>query len=107
MWKFVVAAIMATLTTGAMADLGAFAGVSYAFGAKSGVGFTLQATSSRREDRAIVAGGLSYYPFAAQPHFGTPIGVGYQGEDFAGIVSYDFMLRNISVSAGYTPTVPD
>lgn len=105
MWKHVAsAAFLAAMTTGANADIGGFAGLTYAFGAKSGVGLTLQATSGRKEDRAIVAAGVSFYPFAAKPAIGVPIGVGYQGNNVAGIVSYDVVLRSAAISAGYANT---
>ncbi len=107
MKKLVVAVALSTLSASAMADIGMFAGLSYAFGAKSGVGFTLQATSSRKEDQAIVAAGVSVYPFAGKPVFGVPIGVGYQGDNVAGIVNYDVLLRKFSVSAGYANTRDD
>ena len=77
------------------------------FGANAGVGFTLQATTARHEDRGIAAAGFSYYPFASGNKFGLPVGVGYQTRNAAALVNYDFLMGNVSVGAGYADTRKD
>lgn len=104
MKKLLVAAMVASAAAEAGADVGAFVGVTYAFGAKTGLGLTVQATSTRREDRAIAAAGISVYPFSGTPSFGIPVGIGYQGKNAAGIVSYDVLQQNVAVSGGYVDT---
>ena len=91
-------------TTGAHADVGAFVGVTYAFDGKSGPGITLQATSSRREDHAIVAAGVSFHPFAPGQKFGIPVGVGYQLQNAAVVAGYDVLLQSITLAGGYANT---
>ena len=92
---------------GAHADQGYFVGVTYLFGGNSGVGFTLQATSTRQENTGFAAVGVSYYPFSAKPAFGIPIGVGYQGVGSGLIVNYDLLQKNLSVGGGYSDTKRD
>jgi hypothetical protein len=105
MKKIVLAATVALTAMSAHADVGGFVGITYAFGSSSGFGFTLQATSSRHEDRGVAAVGVSYYPSAGK--FGIPVGVGYQGKHAAGILSYDFLLNAPAVSGGYVDTRTD
>jgi hypothetical protein len=107
MKKIVFAGAFALAAMGAQADVGGFFGVTYAFGSKGGIGLTLQATSSRHENRGVAAAGVSYYPFASGSKFGIPLGVGYQGKNSGGIVSYDFVLDAPAVSAGYVNTHGD
>lgn len=101
------AALIACAAPIAHADIGAFAGLTYAFGANTGIGFTLHATSSRDENSAIASAGISYYPFAATPLFGIPVGVGYQGKNMAAIVSYDLLLKQFAIAGGYASTRDD
>lgn len=104
MKKLVLAILATSMFTVAHAGVGVFAGLTYTFQANNGVGFTVQATSSRKEDQAIAAAGISFYPFAQKPAIGIPVGVGYQGSHAAGLISYDFLLKGISVSGGYVNT---
>ena len=107
MRTLIVAIALTAAATGAHADVGAFVGVTYAFDGKSGPGITLQATSSRREDHAIVAAGVSFHPFAANQKFGIPVGVGYQFTNAAVLAGYDLLLQSITLSGGYTNTQDD
>lgn len=104
MRTLIVAIALTAATTGAHADVGAFVGVTYAFDGKSGPGITLQATSSRREDHAIVAAGVSFHPFAPGQKFGIPVGVGYQFQNAAVVAGYDVLLQSITLSGGYANT---
>jgi hypothetical protein len=101
------AALVSCAAPIAHADIGAFAGITYAFGANTGIGFTLHATSSRDENSAIASAGISYYPFAPTPMFGLPVGVGYQGKNVAAIVSYDLLLKQFAIAGGYASTRDD
>ena len=107
MKKIILAALVSCAAPIAHADIGAFAGITYAFGANTGIGFTLQATSTRDENSAIASAGISYYPFAVTPMFGLPVGVGYQGKNAAAIVSYDLLLKQFSIAGGYASTRDD
>ena len=101
------AALISCAAPIAHADIGAFAGLTYAFGANTGIGFTLHATSTRDENSAIASAGISYYPFALTPVFGIPVGVGYQGKNAAAIVSYDLLLKKFAIAGGYASTRDD
>jgi len=107
MKKAILVGVLTLAATNAHAEVGAFFGVTYAFGSDNGVGLTLQATSTRHEDRAIAAGGVSFYPFATHSKFGIPLGVGYQWKNFAGIAGYDILLKTPVVSGGYVDTRDD
>lgn len=84
---------------------GIFLGVSYAFESKEGFGVTLGVTSSRRDDRGVVAAGVSYYPTAGS--IGVPLGVGYQKSHALVLGGYDFLLKAPVVSGAYTNTSKD
>lgn len=107
MKKIVFAGAVALAAMSAHADVGAFAGVTYVFGSTGGIGLTLQATSTRHENRGVAAVGVSYYPFASGSKFGIPVGVGYQGRNSGGIFSYDFIVNAPAVSGGYVNTRAD
>ena len=66
------AALVSCAAPIALADIGAFAGLTYAFGANTGIGFTLHATSSRDENSAIASAGISYYPLPLPQCSGSP-----------------------------------
>jgi len=98
---------LASISMSASADTGVFLGVSYAFGGNNGLGFTAQATSTRKEDRGFAAAGFSYYPYAVGNKFGIPVGIGYQGQNAAVVGSYDLLLRTPVVSGGFPNTRED
>lgn len=98
-------AACASTTEAGSNNPGIFLGVTYAFGSKEGFGITLQATSTRRDDRGIVAAGVSYFP--ASGNFGIPVGVGYQKSHAAVIGGYDFLLNAPVLQGGYTNTSKD
>jgi len=107
MKKVLIAAALAAMSSSAFADPGVFVGVTYAFGANNGVGITLQATSTRHENRGIVAAGVSFYPYAAGQKIGIPIDVGYQWKNAALLGGYDLLLKEWELSAGYADTKGD
>ena len=72
MKKLIAAAFVISAACNAHAsDIGGFIGITYVFGANAGPGITLQATSTRREDHAIAAAGVSLYPFGPSPKFAS------------------------------------
>jgi len=84
---------------------GIFAGITYVFGGKQSLGFTLNVTSTRRDDRAVASAGVSYYPSTGS--IGLPIGVGYQKSNAAVIGGYDVLLGAPVLQGGYTNTSKD
>ena len=82
---------------------GIFAGLTYAFGSKQGLGFTLQATSSRRDDRGVFAAGVSYYPTTG--NVGIPLSLGYQKSRALVLGGYDVLLKAPVLHGGYTNTI--
>jgi hypothetical protein len=94
-----------TTTTVKSDDPGIFLGITYAFGSKEGLGFTLQMTSSRRDDRGVVAAGVSYYPSSGM--IGVPVGVGYQKSHTLVLGGYDILLGAPVIHGGYTNTSKD
>ncbi|HMN94420.1 MAG TPA: hypothetical protein PKC60_14410 [Hydrogenophaga sp.] len=88
----------------AQAEIGAFVGITYAFGSNQGMGFTVQATSSRKQDKAIVAAGVSFYPLAAGEKIGFPVGLGYQWKNGVAVIGYDLLIKKPVVSGGITDT---
>lgn len=105
--KLVVAGLISA-STAAQAEPAFFAGVTYLFDGpdRGTLGFTVKALASGRPDRASVALGFSVYPALPSP-FGLDVGVGYQGTDAAGLVSYDLVLNRFALSAGYADLKDD
>lgn len=95
----------APTTTVKTDDPGIFLGITYAFGSKEGLGFTLQMTSSRRDDRSVFAAGVSYYPSSGM--IGIPVGVGYQKSHSLVLGGYDILLGAPVIHGGYTNTSKD
>ena len=106
-FALVGAMALASIALSANAETGVFLGVSYAFGGNNGLGFTAQATSTRKEDRGFAAAGFSYYPYAVGNKFGIPVGIGYQGQSSALMGSYDLLRRVPVISGGYANTRED
>ena len=100
-FKFVAAACLVSIASFAHADAGLFAGITYIFGEKGGLGFTVKALATRRDDRPSAALGLSVYPGSSGVRYGIDVGLGYQGNDTAGLISYDLLLNQFAVSVGY------
>lgn len=92
-------------TTGGSNNPGVFLGATYAFGGKESVGITLGVTSTRRDDRGVVAAGISYYPTTG--NIGIPLSVGYQKSHGFVLGGYDFLLNSPVVSGAYTNTSKD
>ena len=107
--RTLLASVLVACSASAVAEPGVFFGVSYAFGqAKPADGFalSLKVLSSRKEDKAVVGAGVSYYPLQSQNPFGVDVGVGYLFQDAAVTVGWDFMHSPL-VSVGYVNTKDD
>ena len=105
--KKTLAALLLTSICGvASAEVGFFAGVTYAFGDKGGIGFTVKALSTRDETKGVAAVGATVYPYGEKIRYGIDVGAGYQGVNAAGIVSYDLLNNLFGVSGGYSNTKP-
>lgn len=104
MKRLITAVFVSSLCTLAHAEVGVLAGLTYAFGSNAGPGITVQATSSRKQDRGFVAAGLSFYPFASKATIGVPVGVGYQWDKWGASANYDVLAQDFSLSAGYANT---
>jgi hypothetical protein len=100
--KILIATALISLGSVAQASPGFYGGITYLFdGPGNGsVGFTLKALASRRDDRPAAAVGFSVYP-GAPSRYGIDVGVGYQQNDAAVLVSYDLLLDRPSISLGY------
>jgi len=98
---------MVSISMSARADTGVFVGVSYTFSGNNGFGLTVQATSTRKEDRGFAAAGFSYYPYAVGNKFGIPVGIGYQGKNAALTGNYDLLLKAPTIGGGYVNTRED
>ena len=99
MKKILAGLLMSVASTMAMADVGFFAGITYAIGAKDGLGFTVKALSSRREHNPVYGAGFTFYPAASPENQ-----YGYQHEDNAVLIGYDFLRNAPQISLGVTDT---
>jgi hypothetical protein len=99
------ALICETSTQKGSQNPGVFLGLTYALGSKDGLGFTLQVTSSRRDDQGVAAAGVSYYPTTGK--VGIPLSLGYQKSDTLVLGGYDLLLKIPVIQGGYTNTSDD
>ncbi|MEN9294480.1 MAG: hypothetical protein RIS03_174 [Pseudomonadota bacterium] len=105
MKKILAGLLMSVASTMAMADVGFFAGITYAIGAKDGLGFTVKALSSRREHNPVYGAGFTFYPAASpENQYGVDLSAGYQHEDNAVLIGYDFLRNAPQISLGVTDT---
>ena len=96
---------LAVLSSQAQADAGVMIGVGYAFGGAEPA-ITIKALSSDKEDEAVVAVGVSYYPIS-QKKLGLDVGVGYNFDKTAAILSWDFLQGAAQLSGGWSDTESD
>jgi hypothetical protein len=103
-----IAAVLISVGPAVQAEPAVFAGITYLFDGpeRATLGFTVKALASNHTDRPSASIGLSVYPSLPSP-FGFDVGVGYQGTDAAGLVSYDLLLNRFSLSAGYADLKSD
>ena len=97
--SFALASLLSTSVV--QADPAAFVGLSYTWGGN--IGISAKILSDDEEDNAIVAAGVSYYPFA-QNKFGLDVGAGYAIDNSAVLISYDFLQKSVQGSIGWADT---
>lgn len=100
--RSIILGALAALSTQAQADVGVMVGVGWAFGG-SGPAITIKALSSDKEDKAVAAAGVSYYPLS-QKKLGLDAGIGYNANNAAAIVSWDFIQGAAQLSGGWSDT---
>jgi len=108
MIKRTILACLLLVGSVAHADPGVFVGVTYDFSGKSsGVGVSLKALSTRKEDKAAVAGGVTYYPLASENNFGVDLSAAYVFKNGAVTVGWDFVNSKPQAGIGYVNTKDD
>ncbi len=108
MKRWLIALLLLCAAPFARAEAGVFLGLSVQLGSGMSAqdfGLTAKVVSSKREDRAVLGGGISFYPFGpGSTRVGLDIGAGVQGRSSGAIVGYDLLLGRPSFSAGYVNT---
>ncbi len=87
-------------TTPALADPGAFIGLTYNFGGS--VGVSLKVLSTNKQDRGALAAGISYFPVTG--YYGIDAGAGYLFKNGAVTLGWDFLNSNPQIGVGYVDT---
>jgi hypothetical protein len=106
--RILVTSLILVAPSLAQADPGLFVGVAYTFGqGDKGFGLTLKVTSSDKEDHAIVAAGVSYYPMQPANKFGVDAGVGYNFSNAAVTLGWDFLQKATQLAVGFADTDDD
>jgi len=85
----------------------AMVGMAYNFGGRvfdETFGLTFKVLSSDRQDRAVVAAGVTYFPWAPKQKFGLDISTGYNFDKVTALVGYDLLNKKPQVSLGYANT---
>jgi hypothetical protein len=100
--KSIILGALVAISSPAQADIGAMVGIGYTFG-DAGPALTLKALSSDKKDEAVGALGFSYYPLS-QNKFGVDVGIGYQFDKSAVILSWDLLQKAPQISAGWANT---
>ena len=107
MRKFLAAAIAASMlaASAAHADPALMAGVGITLGGPEGAqaGFTAKVLTSDKQGEPVGAAGISLYPWAGQK-FGLDLGAGYNFNEGAAVLSYDFLQRAPQASGGWVNT---
>ncbi len=85
----------------------AMVGMAYNFGGRvfdETFGLTFKVLSSDRQDRAVVAAGVTYFPWAPKQKFGLDISGGYNFDKVTALVGYDLLNKKPQASLGYANT---
>jgi len=85
----------------------AMVGIAYNFGGRvvdETIGLTFKVLSSDRQDRAVVAAGVTYFPWAPKQKFGLDISTGYNFDKVTALVGYDLLNNKAQTSLGYANT---
>lgn len=102
MKKTLLAAAVAALSTTAQAEMGVMLGISHNFGGSTGI--TLKLLSTREQDRAALAAGVSYFPWASGRRWGLDTGLGYTFRDGAVTLGYDWLNSQVQLGLGAANT---
>ena len=105
--KKITLLILLSLSCTVQADPGIFLDITYAFGANAGPGISLKVLSNNKEERAVAAAGVSFYPLNTTQKFGTDLGVGYLGNDIAATIGWDFLQKGVQIGLGYVNSKDD
>lgn len=109
MKKAIAGFLVSSVCVAAQADVGVFAGVTYLFngGGSGDVGLTVKLLTSNKEDKAVGAVGVNFYPNAKGQQWGVDVGAGYQGSSVGALVGYDLLNNAPTVSGGISNTKSD
>ena len=85
-------------------------GITYNFGGNSsgaeGAGATIKVLSSGEDKKAVIAAGLSYFPWAKQDKkLGLDISAGYNIKNSAVMGGWDFLKNQPTISLGYNKEI--
>ena len=105
--KKITLLILLSLSCTVQADPGIFPDITYAFGANAGTGISLKVLSNNKEERAVAAAGVSFYPLNTTQKFGADLGVGYLGNDIAATIGWDFLQKGVQIGLGYVNSKDD
>ena len=81
-------------------------GIAFEFGdtvSKPDIGLTAKLLSSNKPDKAVVGGGVTYFPWAKE-QFGVDLDIGYVVSNGGLLAGYDFLRWKPQFSAGYVQT---
>lgn len=109
MKKTLVAAVLSIFASGAQADPGVMLGVAYSFGgpgSMNNLGITSKVLSSDKEDKWVGALGVTFYPWSDK-RLGLDLSGGYNFQDSAALIGYDFLKRAPQISGGWSHTDDD
>ena len=104
MKKLLCTLALTTLPFTIQADPAAFVGLSVTFGGDIGV--TGKILSSDKEDQFVAAAGVTWYPAAEKP-LGVDVSGGYNFDNVAALVGYDFLQKSPVGSVGWADTEDD
>ena len=102
MKRFSVAAGLLASCTMAQAEAGFMLGISHNFGGSTGI--TFKVLSSNKQDKGVVALGVSYFPRDEKNKFGLDLGVGYNFRRGAATVGWDFLHQQVQAAIGFSDT---
>ncbi len=102
MKKLTVAAGLLASCTWSHAGAGLMLGFSYDFGGSAGV--TLKVLSTNKQDKALVAAGVSYFPSDTTNVWGVDVDAGYNFRHSAATLGWDFLHKKPQVAVGWSPT---
>lgn len=100
MRKWIFAAALSLGATQVHASPGVMFGISYSLG--NGLGLSVKALSSDRENRTVASAGASYYP--RNNRVGIDFGVGRTFDSGAATVSWDILNNSPMFGVGYVDT---